>query len=105
MTVPFLWIAAAVRPHHANTFIEELLRLLWASGSPWEAFSETHLIAWPDSAGEGGEESPEERRYHEIEDEIAGRILEAVTPAIEEAFIRIASEVLTRERERQRNVQ
>ena len=103
--VPHLWIAAVIRPHHANTFVEELLRLLWASGAPGEAFSETHLIEWPDNEGRcGDEETPEERRYHEIEDEILKRMFEVMTPVITEAFVRVAPEVLDRERQRQRDV-
>ena len=97
MTVPRLWIAAVVRPHHANTFVEEWLRLSWQTGALWEAFDETHLMTWPDN-GECGQETAEERRYHDIEDEILERILQALIPAITEAFIRTASEVLERER-------
>jgi|ERR1044071_1700569 hypothetical protein len=99
--VPYLWIAATVRPHHANTFIEELIRLSWASGALWEAFGETHLMTWPDNAGECGKESPEEARYHDIEDEILELMLEELAPAITEVFTRTATEVLERERKRQ----
>jgi|ERR1051326_1775565 hypothetical protein len=98
MTVPWLSIAAVVRPHHANTFVEEWFRLSRAAGALWEAFDETHLMTWPDNAGEGGKESPEEQRYHDIEDEILERILQALIPAITEAFMQTASEVLERER-------
>ena len=101
MTIPYLWIAATVRPHHANTFVEEWLRLSWQTGALWEALSETHLMAWPDNAGQGGKESPEECRYHDIEDEILERMLDALEPVITETFIQTATEVLARERERQ----
>ena len=104
MSAPFLWIAAVVRPHHGNTFVEELTRLSWASGALTEALDETHLIEWPDNAGEGGHESPAEGRYHDIQDEILERMLEALTPVITEAFIRAATEVLASERQRQVNV-
>jgi hypothetical protein len=103
VSVPHLWIAAAVRPHHAHTFIEEWIRHSWETGTLWEAFGETHLMTWPDNAGQGGQASPEEERYHDIEDEILELMLEELAPAITEAFTRTATEVLERERKRQSN--
>ena len=106
MTVPFLWIAAVVRPHHANTFVEEWIRHSRETGALRDAFSETHLVQWPDNDGRcGDEETPEERRYNEIQDEILERVLDVLEPAIAEAFIQAASEMLARERRRQANVQ
>jgi len=96
--VPPVWIADTVRPHHANTFAEEWFRLSWESGAMWDAFAATALLHWPYS--DAYETTPEQDRYQEIEDEILRRMLEALLPAVMEAFTRAASDVLSRERDR-----
>lgn len=95
---PYLRIAPAVRPHHGNTFFEELIRLSRASGALWEAFGETHLMVWPANAGQGGKETPEEAGYKSIEEEIMEKTLDALRTPVIEAFVRAATEVLDRER-------
>lgn len=102
MTVPILWIAADVRPHHANTFAEEWLRESWTSGAMWDAFAETGLLKWPSSTGDDTADTPEGKRYRDIEDEILHRMLDTLRPAILAAFTNAATEVLTRERAAQR---
>lgn len=98
---PKLRIAPAVRPHHGNTFVEEWFRHSWESGSLTDAFGDTHVMEWPANAGKGGNETPEETRYKTIENEIIERALETVKAAIGEAFVRVAADVLERERRRQ----
>ena len=71
---------------HGETFAEE-----WSRASPDDAIDATKIMRWPD-------DRPSQLRYHEIGEEIYGRTFEAVKDAIAEAFVRIASEVLARER-------
>lgn len=102
-----LKVAAIVTPDHAKTFAEEWRTGSWATGVICEAFSATRLMEWPSNAGAGGQETPEELRYKEVEDEILNRMLDVLQPVIEAAFLQSASEVLDRERtlSRKRNVQ
>lgn len=96
--VPKLQIAAFVMPHHGNTFVEEWIDYSFASGAILDAFSETHLIEWPE--GYAMKETPAQARYMDIEHEIIDITLEVVKPLIAETFVRVATEVLKRERER-----
>ena len=97
--LPVLWIAATVRPHHANTFAEEWLRVSLEGPAMTDAFAATCLIGWPSSPSL--DETPAQARYNAIEDDILKRVAEAVRPVIMEAFARIAAEVLEREADRQ----
>lgn len=96
--VPPLWIADAVRPHHANTFAEEWFRLSDEGGAMGEAFSATGLMEWPYT--DDFKETPEQARYDKIANEISKRVREALKPVVMETFKLIATEVLDRERKR-----
>jgi hypothetical protein len=91
-----LKIARSVRPHHANTFAEEWFRLSYDEMS--EAFEETQLMPWP--LIDGTQMTPSQARYCEIEAEIFNRMFDLAKPAIMEAFLKVATEVLGRERSR-----
>jgi hypothetical protein len=55
-------------------------------------------MIWP-----GGEmNDPRHGRYHDIEEELLRQVFASVRPAVAEAFVRVAREVLARERRRQR---
>jgi hypothetical protein len=58
-----------------------------------EAFGDTNLMDWPDEENAKAE-------YQNIEDEICRRVFDSVRAAISEAFVRIATDVLARERSR-----
>ncbi|HUP61395.1 MAG TPA: hypothetical protein VNA69_13345 [Thermoanaerobaculia bacterium] len=64
-----------------------------------DAFDETHLIVWP-MLPDDTDDEPAQRRYDAIAKEISSRVLTEVNPHIAEAFVRVASEVLDRERKR-----
>lgn len=102
--VPSVWIADAVRPHHANTFVEEWFRHSRESGAMWEAFAATALMHWPSEddrlPGEPIRQTPAQARYGAIEDEILQRMVNDLRPAVMEAFTRAATAVLDRERNR-----
>ena len=78
-----LKVAAIVRPHHARTFADEWLTRTLDSGDLWDAFEQTRLIEWPSDTGAGGRETPAERRYNTVEDEILDRMLDVLQPVIE----------------------
>lgn len=98
---PSLWIAEAVRPHHANTFAEEWFRCSLEAGAMDDAFAATGLMQWPDA--NSFEETPAQARYIAIEKEIYRRMQQCLRSAVMEAFTRAATEVLNREHEAQRN--
>ena len=93
-----LKIAPIVTPEDARVFAEEWRDGSWEGGILTDAFAATRLMQWPTNAGAGGQETPEELRYNEIENEILKRMLDVVQPVIEAAFLRAAIEVLDRER-------
>lgn len=92
---PKLRIAEAVTREHGEQFAEGFFQWAWDTSSMFEAFESLDLMTWPRD-GEAQE------LYQDIEDAICERTFEAVKPAIAEAFVRIASELLAREREAQR---
>ena len=100
--IPHLWIADTVRPHHANTFVEEWFRHTDETGAMGDAFDATGLIKWPYS--DEFNETPEQARYHAIEDEIFDRVQAAIRPTLMQAFTSIAIEVLDREAAKQGRV-
>ena len=62
-----------------------------SSGSLTGASGEAHIMTWPDDEMEQGE-------YHAAEHEIARRVFDGLRSAIIDTYVRIANEVLTRER-------
>ena len=91
--LPRLAIAEVVTTEHGETYVEEWFESSTATGATTEAFGRTDLVTWPDDREAHG-------RYHAIEDEITERIFEEVKAVAVAAFVRIASEVLARERGR-----
>jgi hypothetical protein len=85
---------AADRP--GELFADEWLATSLASGPMYEVFEQTGLIKWPS----GGMFDPRQARYQDIENEILQRVFASVRPAVAEAFVKIAREVLARERRR-----
>jgi hypothetical protein len=87
---PALSIADVVTSEHGATFAEEWWRR--TTDAMVQAFSETGVVEWPEDS------RPAQMRFHDIEDEITVRIFEELRSAAAETFVRIANEVLTRER-------
>ena len=68
-----------------------------------EAFAEAALIEWPESDPNrplGEVLNPRQGRYQDIEDEILMLVFDSIRPAVAEAFVKAAREVLARERRR-----
>jgi hypothetical protein len=100
--VPPLVIADAVRPQHANTFAQEWFRHSWETRALGDALTATNLVEWPYSYSVKVGVTPEQVRYRDIEREILERTLEAILPVVQAAFAQAATDVLDRERDRQR---
>jgi len=87
-----LRMVKAVTPEQGEAFVKGYLDRAFEGLEMIEAFGETGILTWPidDAAGQ--------HRYQAIEDEILERTFEAVRSALAEAFVRVANEVLDRER-------
>lgn len=90
---PKLAIAETVTWEHGETFVDEWREQTFATGAPGEAFDRTGVVTWP-------EDRDAQARFHEIESEITLRVFDAIRYAATEAFVKIAGEVLARERGR-----
>ena len=87
---PKLRIVEAVMREHGEKFADD-----WRDRSMamLEAFDASGVVKWPNSR-------PSQGRYHDIEDEITERVFAELRDAVIETFVRVAGEVLTRERSR-----
>ena len=88
---PKLRIVEVVTRKHGERFATWWRDLSLASDTVVEAFTRSGVVRWPDSR-------PAQARFHDIEDEVAERILDELHDAAVDAFVRIASEILARER-------
>ena len=95
--VPRLRFARRVTKRHGDLFVEGWREVCRQNLSIWQAFEESGVVAWPEGSGD-----PRQGRYQDIEDEILERTFDEVSPAVVAAFVRIAREVIERERAKQR---
>src|SRR5437868_15417398 len=89
--LPKLRMVKVVTRKHGEKFAAEWRDRSMASYAMVEAFTETGVVTWPDSRVAQG-------RFHDIEDEITERVFDELRDAVANAFVRIAGEVLARER-------
>jgi hypothetical protein len=90
---PQLTIVKEVTREHGEKFAETWRELSMGSESILDAFQAAHIAEWPDD--------PDlQERFKDVEDEITERVFDAIRYAAVEAFVRIATEVLARERGR-----
>ncbi len=87
-----------VTARHGQIFAKVFLADALKNEGPSEAFGLTGVIEWPDDEED---ESPAKLRYSDLVNQILERTLDAVERAISEAFVRIATDVIERERERE----
>ena len=90
---PKLRIVPVVTREHGEKFAEEWRDRSMASYAMVEAFTETGVVTWPGSR-------LAQMRFHDIEDEVTERVFDELRGAVADAFVRIAGEVLARERSR-----
>lgn len=101
---PPLTFARRVTRRHGETFAAEWFATSFEGEDVWKSFAATGLIEWPDDDPNrplGHFADPRQDRYQDIENEILERTFAAVRPAIAEAFVRVARDVLAREKRKQ----
>jgi hypothetical protein len=84
---------------HAETYIEEVHQRMVDSGDFSGALEQSGVMTWPDD-GEGRPETEAQKHFNDMSDEIRDRLHEETKAAVAEAFVRIAGEVTSRERNR-----
>ena len=95
---PRLRFARRVTLRHGQIFAKLFLAASLKTEGPSEAFGLTDVIEWPDDEED---ESPAKLRYSDLQQQILERTFDAVEGAISEAFVRIATDVIERERARE----
>jgi len=94
-----LRLAAHVTQRHGLIFAKLFLAESLQTEEPFEAFGLTGVIEWPDHEED---DTPAKMRYEDLQSEILRRTFDAVQKVICDAFVRIATDVIGRERRRQR---
>lgn len=87
-----------VTPEQGLIFAEQLHRETADSEIFDIALSATHIRTFPD--GPDGEETAAQKHFHDMTDEIRGRLHEETKQLIADAFVRVVGEVISRERQR-----
>jgi hypothetical protein len=95
MSEPHLNIVEVVTREHSEKFADDWLEKSYDTSAITEAIAECGVMEWPDY------DRCAQGRFHDIEDEIAQRVSDQLRSAIVDTFVRIAGEVLSRERTRQ----
>ncbi|HXH92994.1 MAG TPA: hypothetical protein VNN25_15535 [Thermoanaerobaculia bacterium] len=89
---PQLLVVDVVTREHGETFADEWFRLSANVGTMTDACYKTGIAEWPD------EDEELQGIYVSIEREIVQRVADQLRNTVVETFIRLANEVLTRER-------
>ena len=87
-----LTVVSVVTREHGETFADEWFRLSADGGTMTDACTKTRIMEWP------GEDEEQQGLYHDIEGEIAQRVADQLRSTVVETFVRLANEVLVRER-------
>ncbi len=95
MNPPKIETVNAVTMEHGRRFAQG-----WFDGQIAEACSNTEIMTWPDGTLD---EHSAQSHTHDLEDDICGRVFEAMKEQISETFVRVANAVI--EAERQRSVE
>jgi hypothetical protein len=81
----------AVTRAHGETFADEWFRLSADGGTMTDACFKTRIVEWPDY-------KELQSIHHDIEEEIVRRVADQLRSTVVETFVRLANEVLARER-------
>ena len=87
-----------VTPEQGVVFAEQMYRETADSEIFDIALSATHVMTFPD--GPDSEETAEQKHFDQLTNEIRDRLHEETKQAIAEAFVRVVSDVVSRERSR-----
>jgi transcriptional regulator with XRE-family HTH domain len=90
---PPLFLVDAVTPEQGETFAREWIESSLSIADVYDAFVDAGVLEWP-----GDDNEAMRDRYDALEAEIIRRTFDAVRAAIAEAFVRVANEVIRRER-------
>jgi 5-carboxymethyl-2-hydroxymuconate isomerase len=88
-----------VTPEHGLIFAEHLYRETADSEIFFVSLSATHTMTFPDD-GPHGEESAAQTHFHDLTYEIRERLHDETKQLIADAFVRVVSDVFSRERQR-----
>ncbi|HSY52068.1 MAG TPA: hypothetical protein VLC46_24920 [Thermoanaerobaculia bacterium] len=94
MTVPKIQMVNAVTMEHGRQFAQ-----YWFEGNIDDACDDTDILTYP------GDDPDQQADCVDLQDDITGRVFEAVTEQIAEAFVRIANAVIEEERTRAEELQ
>jgi len=86
-----------VTRRHGEVFAKLVLADVRRTEIPSAALGLTGVMSWPD---EPDDDAPEKLRFSRIADEILIRTFDEMEKPLREAFVRIAGEVIGRERDR-----
>jgi hypothetical protein len=89
---PKLTIVEVVTREHGERFADEWLERSYDTSAITEAVAECGVMEWPE------DDRRAQGRVHDIEDEIVQRVSDQLRSAIVDTFVRVAGEVLSRER-------
>jgi hypothetical protein len=84
---------AIVTPEHGEIFAREWCRISLGVLDLLDAFHATEVMTWPDDPAA-------QELFRDIEDEIIERVLDAVRPALAEAFVKTANDLFAEKRRR-----
>jgi hypothetical protein len=88
-----------VTREHGQVFAEAMYQQTIGTEFFSESFGETHILIWPDDDNDGAETAAE-KHFNELSHEIRDRLHEETKEVIAEAFVRVANDVISRERNR-----
>jgi hypothetical protein len=94
VTPPKVETVNVVTMEHGRKFAEG-----WFRESIDDACDDTGVLTWPgDDEDDPSDDATE--RFHEVTNDICRRVYEATKDQIAEAFVRVANDVILRERQR-----
>ena len=95
-------ITPRVTIEQGRAFADEWIRDFLSSDGHPQAFGHSNVIEWPEEDERVNPNPAGIARYHAISEEIVRRVTAAMREPIAEAFVRVAGDVLARERRKQR---
>jgi len=96
---PKIETVEVVTPEHGLVFAEQIYQQTIDTEHFSEAFGRTEVMTWPDDE-ENVAYNDAQKHFHELTNEIRDRLHEETKEFIAEAFVRIVSDVTSRERSR-----
>jgi len=99
MTPPRVETVEVVTLEHGRVFADRMYEESIGTEYFSVPFGETNILIWPDDDNDGPETAAE-KHFTELTDEIRDRLHDETKELIAEAFVRVANDVISRERNR-----